>query len=92
MSNGETMEDMTNDTQPGIFVAWFYIISGAVGLILSISAISQSHITAGSAFVWLFLLAQIGAAIFGGVEVIRQHTRGYKILYWVSLSCIRECK
>lgn len=79
---------MTNNTQRGIFVAWFYIISGAVGLTLSISAIAQSHITAGSAFVWLLLLAQLGAAVFGGVEVIRQRTRGYKILYWVSLSCI----
>lgn len=88
MSNGETMENMTNDTQPGMFVAWLYIIAGAIGLILSISAIAQSYITAGSAFVWLLLLAQLGAAIFGGIEVVRRRNRGYKTLYWVSLSCI----
>lgn len=72
----------------GIVLAWFYIISGAIGLIICVSALAKSHINALSAVAWLVIFVQIAAAIFGGVEVLRQRLRGYQVLYWVSLSCI----
>lgn len=82
------MDSGANQGIRGALVAWYYIISGAIGLIISISAITRSYIDADSAVAWLFLLVQLCAAIFGGVEILRRHKRGYQMLYWVSLSCI----
>jgi hypothetical protein len=84
----ETMKHKVDDGRRGIFVAWYYIISGAIGLIVNISEIMHSYITVSSAVPWILLLIQIVAAFLGGTEVLRGNVRGYQILYWVSFTCI----
>lgn len=82
------MTDSTKTVDRPTFIAWFYIIGGAIGVIMSISSIAQSNIGVLGAVAWLVLLSQLAAAIFGGVETLKGNERGLQLLYWVSLSCI----
>lgn len=65
-----------------------YLVGGGVGALTIIPQINGVSLGILSAFAWLFLLAQIGAAIYGGWQYWKGNVAGLQVLYWLSWSCI----
>jgi hypothetical protein len=68
--------------------AGLYLAGGALGLVMTVSTLAGQTVGALMALAWLILLAQIAAAIYGGVQLWRRRTIGLQLLYWLSWSCV----
>ena len=65
-----------------------YMVGGAIGLLMTLPQINGVSLSLMSALAWLFLLAQIAAAIYGGWQYWQGNRMGLQILYWLSWSCV----
>lgn len=68
--------------------AGLYMAGGALGLVMTVPTLVGQTLSALGALGWLILLAQIAAAIYGGVQLWRRRTIGLQLLYWLSWSCV----
>lgn len=68
--------------------AGIYMAGGGLGLVMTVPTLVGQTMSALGALAWLILLAQIAAAIYGGVQLWRRRTIGIQLLYWLSWSCV----
>lgn len=65
-----------------------YLAGGAVGVLMTLPQINGVSLGLMGALSWLFLLAQITAALYGGWQYWQGRRVGLQVLYWLSWSCI----
>jgi hypothetical protein len=78
----------TERTTEQKIIAIVYLIGGLFGIIITLSQINGTSLDLMSSLAWLILLAQIGAAIYGGWQFWNQRPIGAQLLYWLSWSCV----
>ena len=69
-------------------VSTAYLAGGAIGLLMTLPQIDGVSLGLMGALTWLFLLAQIAAALYGGWQCWQGRRVGLQVLYWLSWSCV----
>ena len=69
-------------------IAIAYLVGGAFGAITSLPQLNGVSLGIFSAIAWLILLAQIGAALYGGWQFWNGKPIGTQVLYWLSWTCV----
>lgn len=65
-----------------------YLVGGAFGVIIILPQLNGVSLGLLDAFAYLFLIAQIAAALYGGWKFWNHKPIGAQVLYWLSWSCV----
>jgi hypothetical protein len=69
-------------------IAISYLVGGAIAVITTLPQLNGVAFGLMAAISWIILLAQIGAALYGGWQYWNNKPIGAQILYWLSWSCV----